>query len=173
MRLEPSHAFFHGNILIVLAERRLRGRRKNRLRQFLTFLKSGGQRNPAHLPRFPVILPAASRDVSAHDTFHRNHFQFLRLHAATGKFRFPEKFRHIRRVDGNHVIRHDVLREIKPKFTHPIQHLTFARNRLGQNFVKRGNAIRAHHHECVTDVVQFPYFSGHKRLILCHENPLP
>ncbi len=60
-----------GNILIVRPERRLRGRREQRLRQAFSQLQPWRQGDAAHRAGLLVVLPARTDEIAPHDGFER------------------------------------------------------------------------------------------------------
>ena len=155
---DPFHAFFHGNVLVMFTDRSLGGRGEDRLRKS----------DAADFAVFLISFPAGTCDVSADDAFYRDHVELLCLHGTAFKFFSLEEFRHILCVDGNHVVRNDVLCEIEPEFRHAVQNDALLRDRVFQNVVESGNAVSAGHNEAVAQIIEFTYLAGFEWFVFFH-----
>src|SRR3546814_20341501 len=71
------------DVLVVLANRRLVGRREDRLRQLVGHLQTGRQRDAADRAGLLVVLPAAADQVAAHDRFERQRLELANALAAS------------------------------------------------------------------------------------------
>jgi hypothetical protein len=141
---------------------------KDRFRQFLGFLEAGGQLNAAHGAVLLVAFPAAAGNIAPHDAFHGDHGQLLALHALADKLGLPEKFRHLLVVHAEHMVGHNILRQVEPELGHLGQHLALIRDLIFQDHVKSGDPVRCHHDQAVACVINFPYLAGFKRFIFFH-----
>ena len=141
---------------------------EDRLWELLAFLQAFRQLDAADFAVLLIAFPARAGDVAADDAFDRDHIELLCLHGAAFKFRSLEEFRHIFGVDGDHMIRHDVFREIEPELGHAVQHAAFFRDRAFQDVVKSRNAVCADHDEAVAQIIQFTNFAGFKWFVFFH-----
>jgi hypothetical protein len=116
-----------------------------------------------------VGFPAAAGNIATDDAFHRNHVQFTAFHAFAGKFRAAEKFGHISRIYGDHVVGNNVLGEVEPEFGHLGQYGTLVRNGVFQNMVEGRDPVRSYHNQAVADIVNLPNFPGFKRFVFLHD----
>ena len=80
-----------------------------------------------------------------------------------------EKFRHIRIVYRQHVVRQDVLREIKPELRHLGQDSALVRNLVLQNVVKSRNTVCCHHDDAAISLIHFTDFTRFERFVGFHE----
>ena len=81
------------------------------------------------------------------------------------------EFPHILHIHGDHVIRHDILRIVKPEAGHLGQHRSFFCDLVLQNNVKGGDAVCRHHDQRVADIIDLSDFSFFKRLVFLHCSP--
>jgi len=68
---------------------------------------------------------AASCDITADDALNRKHLKLTAHHALSFEFLLLEEFRHVFYIYGNHVIRDNVFRQVKPELGHLCQYLAF------------------------------------------------
>ncbi len=166
--LEVLDGLLEGNVLIVVADLRLRGRCVDGLRQLFRFLQALGKLDAAHGAVLAVALPAGAGDVAANDALHREHRELLHKHAVAFETGLPEILRHILRIHRNHVVLHDVLRIIEPEFRHLGKHGTLLRNRVVENHIKAADAVRRNQNHVLTDVINLSDFSFLYRTKLFH-----
>ena len=158
-----SNALLIGNILIVVADLSLCGRCIDGFRQFIGFFEPFRQADAAYSAVFLIACPAAACNISADNTFDGKHVQLLAHHAVSVKFRFPEKFRHIFYICGNHMIRQDILCHVKPELGHLCEHGSFFGNRVFQDNVKTADPVSRNQNQAVAVVIDFAYFSFFNR----------
>ena len=113
---QMRNTLLKGNILIVISDLSLCGRRIDRLRQLVRLLQSLRKADATDLTGLLIACPAAARDVATHNALDRNHVQLPAQHAVPVKFLLLEKFRHILDICRDHVVRKDILREVEPEF---------------------------------------------------------
>ena len=106
------------NILVMVADFRLGGRRVDWLRELVRFFKPFRERNPAYCAVFLVASPAAAGDVAPHDALDGQHLKLFAHHAVAVILRLAEKFRHIFHIYGNHMVWQDVPGHVEPEFGH-------------------------------------------------------
>ena len=152
----------------MFTDRSLGGRGEDRLRELVRLDETLRDLVTADGAVLLVALPRGAGDVSADDAFYRDHVELLCLHGTAFKFFSLEEFRHILCVDGNHVVRNDVLCEIEPEFRHAVQNDALLRDRVFQNVVESGNAVSAGHNEAVAQIIEFTYLAGFEWFVFFH-----
>ena len=161
-------ALLIGNILIMIANLRFRGGGVDRLRQLVRLFQAFRQADAADGSVLLVAGPAASCDVTTDDTLQRKHFQFPAHHAVAVEFLLLEKFRHILDIGGNHMIRKNVLRHIKPEFGHLGKHGALLGHHIVQNHIEAADAVGCHHDQAVSIVVNLSYLTFFDRFHFLH-----
>lgn len=124
------------------AELSLRGRREDGFRELFGLAQAGGELDAADFARRLVVLPAAADDVAARNALDENRLQALRNHGAAGNLRnflgLHDRFRgNAREVIGDHV-----LQLLEPEVRERRKNLALAGNRIAEDHVKGGNAVR-------------------------------
>jgi hypothetical protein len=110
------------DVLVVVAGLGLRGRREDRLGQLGRLLEARGQRDPADRPALPVVLPAGSREVAAHDALDGEHLELLDEQAASARLAGDVGV-------GDEVVRADLRRARKPERRQAREHLALVGHR--------------------------------------------
>ena len=75
------------------------------------------------------------------------------------KFLLLEKFRHILYIDRNHMVRKNILCQIKPEFGHLCQNSAFFGHFIVQNHIKTADTVCGNHDQAVAIVINLTYFT--------------
>ncbi|ABA49009.1 hypothetical protein BURPS1710b_0998 [Burkholderia pseudomallei 1710b] len=133
--------FLERDVLVVMAHLGLRGGREDRLGELLRVRQAGRQLDAAHLARRLVVLPAAARQIAAHDRLDEDRLKPLDddraplhlLDLVGGDDRLGR--------DARQMVRDDVREPVEPEVRHLVQHAALVRNRLAHDDVERRQAI--------------------------------
>ena len=100
----------------------------NRLRELIRLNKSLRKSDSADCTVLLIACPAASGDISADDTLNWKHLKLLAHHTFAFELLLLEEFRHVLGIDGNHMVRYNILCIVKPEFGHLGQYSAFVGN---------------------------------------------
>ena len=164
--LEVSNALLVRDILIMVTDLSLSGRREDRLRQFLGLLKTFRQGNSTNSTVLFVACPTASGDVTANNALERNHVQLPAHHRLAIELRSLEKLRHFLDISSDHMVRKNIFCEIKPELGHLSQNLALVGHCVMKNHIKTTNAVSCYHNQAVAIVIDFAYLSFFNRFHL-------
>ena len=131
-------------------------RRIDRYRKLFRFSQSIRQLNATNRTVLLIAFPSGTCNISANDTFNRKHFQLFNHHATTFKLFCLEFLRHICIVDRNHMVRNDILCEIKPKCRYSVQNSSFVRNHIRQDNIERRNSVRSYQNQLFSYIIDVP-----------------
>ena len=166
--LEDLDALLVADILVVVTDLGLGGRRVDRLRQLVALVEPLRELDPADRAVLLVARPAGAGDVAADDALDRDHGELLHQHAVPVKLRCAEELRHIRRVGRDHVVRQDVLRVVEPELGHLGQDRAFFGDLIFQNDVKCRDAVRCDEDQVLADIVNLTDFAFFYRNVFDH-----
>ena len=127
----------------------LRGGREDRFGELFGHLEAFGQLHAADGPRRAVVLPAAADQVAAGHAFDEDGLQAHRDDGTAAHlfdfFGLDDRFG----VDAGQVIRQNTVELVEPEVRESRQNLALAGDRVVQDDVKGGNAVRGHDEELV------------------------
>ena len=158
---QPDHVV-ERDVLVVLARRRLRGRREQRLRQLLRQAQAGRQRDAADPAVALIVLPARADQVAAHHRLERQRLQ------APHDDRASLEHLALVRVERQRVerpvgelVRHDVAGAREPEVRDLGQHPALVRDRVRQHHVERRQPVGGHdQHRRRIDLVDVAHLAG-------------
>ena len=121
----------HVNVLVVTCFGFCR-RRENWFGQSRRQLESGRQLNAANALRFPIFLPARTREITAHYTFHRQRLGFSHDHRTPGKLlaKWLQFLREFVEICCDKMVP-DIVETFEPERGDLVEHRAFVRNRIG------------------------------------------
>ena len=152
-------ASLKADVLVVVADLRLRAGGVNGLRELIALFKAFRKSDPADGAVLLVALPAAAGDIAADDALDGEHSELSAKHAVAVKALLAEEFRHIVHVDADHVVRDDVFCQIKPETGHLGQNSALLHDLVLQDHVKRGDPVGRHHDELIADIIDLTYLA--------------
>ena len=114
--LQMIDTLLEGNVFVMIADLRLGGRCVDGLRQLVGLFQSFRKADAADRAVLLITCPAASCNISAHDTFNGKHVQLAAHHGFAVELLLLEEFRHIFHIYRNHMVGNDVFRHIEPEF---------------------------------------------------------
>ena len=160
------------NVLVVVADLGLRGRREQRLGKLGSLRQALGQLNAADGAVLVIGLLARTGQIAADDALDRNRLGLLDQHGAACEVVtiLGKLLGEIRRVDGNEVVGNDVGKLIEPECRDAVEHLSLKRNLVGENKVERRNAVGGDHQQVFTGIVDITNLATGIRTTLhrCH-----
>ena len=135
---DRRHDRLVGDVLVVLADRRLRGGREDRLRQARAVRQAAGQRDAAHRSVRPVLDQAGAREIAAGHALDREHVEAAADHRPA-----CDGVGHTRRPDlgRDQVVAHDVREQLEPPERELRQHAALVGDGGRQHEVVRADAV--------------------------------
>ncbi len=141
----PAQQFFGpciGNIFIVFALFRFRGRGVDGLRQPFCQLHACRQADAAYVAGALIVLPPGTDQVTPDDGFHRQRPQPFHDHgAALYLLAFGGIRKHLLQSQVGEMVGDDVPGPFEPEFRDAGQHQTLAGNGVGQYHIEGGNPV--------------------------------
>ena len=138
-----------GDVLVVLAHRRLGCGREDGLRQRAGVLQARGQRHAADRPGLLVLQPATAGEVAAHHRFHRNRLQAFDQHRAAAHLRDVGGAHHALRRFAGEVVGAEAAEPVEPEQRHAREQFALAGNRLAHDDVERREPVAGDHQDAV------------------------
>ena len=152
----------------MVADLRLGGRCVNRLRQLVRFLQAFRQLNTADGSVLLVAGPAAACDIAADDALDGKHLKLSAHHGFAPELLLLEVLRHILCVNGNHVVRQNILCHIEPEFGHLSQHCALLCHFIMKNHIEAADTVCRYHNQAVAVVVNLTYLTFFDRFHFLH-----
>src|ERR1051326_1026146 len=134
---------------------------ENWLGQLWRELQSGWKLNPANALRLLIFFPTRTSQITAHDTLHRQRFRFPYNHRTPGQLftEWPQFLWKLLKIRRDKVII-DLVEPLEPKRGNLVQHCALVWNWVGQDYVKRRDAIRDDEKQRVAEVKDLAHFSA-------------
>ena len=160
------------NVLVVVADLGLRGRREQRLGELGGLGQTLGQLNAADGAVLVIGLLARTGQITADDALDRNRLGLLDQHGAAYEVVtiLGKLLGEIRRVDGDEVVGNDVGKLIEPECRDAVENLSLKRNLVGENKVERRNAVGGDHQQVFAGIIDITNLATGIRTTLhrCH-----
>ena len=108
-----------------------------------------------------IFFPTGTREITAHDAFHRQRFRFLYNHRTSGKL-FAKRLQILRelfKIRRDKVIL-DFVETLEPERGNLVEYRALVRDRVGQDHVKSRDAICGDKEQPLPEVENFAHFAA-------------